>query len=68
MTDPALARRRSANRLSVRRLHGLTAALSVAGHLLILLALISVQGDTPRPPAPEPPVVELVDPWPTPDI
>ncbi len=54
-------------RRSARRLHGLTAALSVAGHALVLLALFSARGDPPAPPEPRPITVELVAPLPPPE-
>ncbi len=60
-TGSAEARRRSAGRLRL-----LTGALSIAGHLGILLALISAHGESPAAPPPEPVPVELVDMFPAP--
>ncbi|HEY3697462.1 hypothetical protein [Phenylobacterium sp.] len=42
----------------------LTAAVSVAGHLGLLLALLTSHPKLPEPPAPEPMIVELVQPRP----
>src|SRR5437867_2394220 len=53
----------SAKRRSAKRLHTLTAAASVAGHLLVLLVLLSAHGDTYKAVAPEPVTVELAPPW-----
>ncbi|MDP3172849.1 MAG: hypothetical protein Q8M88_00250 [Phenylobacterium sp.] len=52
---------RSTRLASVRRRYALTAVVSVAWHLMVLMALVYGRTETPPPPEPEPMVVALVD-------
>jgi hypothetical protein len=56
-----------AGRQLARRRRPLTIALSLAGHLLVLLILLAPRSELPHPADPEPIVVSLVRPQPPPE-